>query len=242
MCHRFMGKRIGRPQPIEERKRENAEISDRAKALDENIVNLSPENSQKLANWLTERVHKCIHSAERSDALDRIKRYREAYEKGVQRTDARTEKGWHDYRSFEAASQADGIKGRIINVFTENPVVKIEGRNALGVRNAPATEKFVDYHHDENIKLGPKGDKIAGILSVEGHVVFYAPWLFEIKEKCPELREIQLYEMADATGRKERWVDVNSPEQVKMAAGDGFKQTDPPEFNVKEIEVTDIKS
>ena len=135
-------RRVGRPVLTKEDKNIQAEILDRAKPFAESIVNLNPEDKASLAEYLRKRVQSALQSQERSDAIDRIKQYREYYEKGVPRTDMQSSKGFHDYRSMDAAAQCDAMKGRIISVFTESPLIRFEGRNKRGVDNAPVTEKL----------------------------------------------------------------------------------------------------
>lgn len=223
-------KRVGGP-PSSKKKldQDQEDFSARAKELEESVIALSPEQQKDLAEWMASRVDAALNCEKRTEAVERIKDCREAYEKGVARTEIPMNNGYHDYRSFEAASATDGTKARLIGIFTSEPVIKIEGRNKIGVRNAPSVEKFLDHHHDQHAKLSKNGDLISDYLSKEGHAVLYSPWRFEMDSEYHDFVEKQYY----AVGSKKILVDLNDPDAVQKARGSGMQPIE--DYEVEEV-------
>jgi len=225
-------KRIGIPK---EEEIELAEVGARAEAIDKKIISLDDTQRKAMASWLWHRVDDAITSKIWQETKNRIQRMRANYEEGVPRTTVDF-KGAHDYRTFIAASQADGMRSRLIGVFTVDPIVKIEGRNEEGVKNARNAERFLDYHHDTNVGLPEKGDLISTYLTVEGHAVMYYPWRLVIEQNRPKMITKQVY----VDGDKEKLVNVASQIELSEAQAAGCVPKIPEEYEVIETKGPEV--
>lgn len=218
-----------------EEKAEIAEVSAKAKEIEERVISLTPEQQKDAADWLWVRVNDAMNSKVWTDTKDRIYRMRQYYEAGVPRTFTGMD-GSHDYRSWLAASQADAMKSRLLNIFAVDPIIRVEGRNEIGRANAQKVELFLDHHHDVQVDLAKKGDEICSYLPFEGHAVIYAPWVLQIDKEYISMEERQVY----VNGPQVRMVDINSPAETSKAEVDGFVAKDPPEFKVIEVKKPEI--
>lgn len=238
MAKKKPSKRLGVITVSQEKEHEAdlLEVSAKAAELDKAILKLNEENQKELGEWLSKRLTSAKNSKEWTETKDRIRRIRKAYEEGVQRTNTEM-KGSHDYRTWLAASQADSMKARLLNIFSVDPLVKLEGRNAQGRMNAPHMEQFLDYHHDVNVNLAAKGDEICGYITQEGHCVLYSPWTLQIDQDSIQFVEKQVFVDGD---KKERLVDLNSPIQVSAATADGFVAKSPPEYKVEDAIIPEV--
>lgn len=225
-------KRYGAPEAPKKEKidAELEELSAHAQQIEKQIITLNSEKLEEFSSWICERLNTAKKSKMWIDTKDRIKRMREYYESGVPRT-YREMKGAHDYRTMHSASLADGMKARIVGIFTQDPIARIEGRNEQGRLNQINTERLIDYHHDVNVHLPMKGDTICSYDVVEGHAVIYAPWRLEIDEEYCDFIEKQVY--WDGKG-KTRLVNIYDPKEVAEVTAAGMKPKEPPEFEVVE--------
>ena len=233
MPRKTKSKRLGDPEYeyTPEELAETKSTTEKARVIEETLVKMNLEQSKKMGKWLAVRVAAAKSSKEYQETQERIKQLRIDYEKGVARTNTEM-KGSHDYRSYLAAAQADGMRARLITLFTNTPVSKIEGRNQLGIANQINVETLLEYHHENNIQLPEKGDTICTYLAIEGHAVLYSPWCLEIDEESIKLKVEQLY---TNQRNQERWVDVNSPEEIKNALEEGYGAKTPVAYRVDEV-------
>ncbi len=230
-------KRIDAPVSREEEQHiDIVEISAKAESIDKAILKLNTEQQKIMGEWLAKRINNAKNSKKWTETKERIHQIREAYEDGVARTSTKME-GAHDYRTSLASSQSDAMVSRLLNLFSVDPLVKIEGRNEIGRSNAPLVEQFLDYHHDNNVHLSAKGGEICAYISHEGHCVIYSPWILEIDEESVTFVQKQVYVNGDGV---EKLVDINSQIEVSQAQANDFVAKDPPEYRVEDVVMPEV--
>jgi len=234
-------KRVGYKPPSTDPNKEKVDaelqdISERAKEIDSSLISLSTDQREELANWVNKRITRANNSIEWTETVKRIKEIRKEYLEGVPRSD-RPGNASHDYRSNLSASATDGLRSRLIGVFATDPVVRLEGRNEIGVKNQIVAERWLDYHHDVNIKLGGnRGELITTYVTLEGHCVMYAPYVLEIARDVPKLIQKKVY----VKGAEKLYVDLNSSVEINNATAQDYVPASPEQIEVIEIKGTEI--
>ena len=214
------------------------DLTDAAKyeAVHKVLLDLNPTEVKEMSAWLKLRIDDAKNSKVWRTTKENIVKYRAAYEDGVARTSTGMT-GAHDYRTKLAAAQTDGLVSRLLNIFSVDPLLKFEGRNPQGLQNAFNVEKFVDHHHDVNVRLSSRGDEISSTLGVEGHVVLYSPWILEIIKDKPTLVQKQTYQ--DGSG-KSFPIDMMDKVAVSKAKALGLVPKQPEAFVVTEEKKTTV--
>jgi hypothetical protein len=214
------------------------EASARAQKAEAVMIEMTSVQLKEFTTWIGARISAAYNSNVWKETWQRCLRMREYYERGVPRTDIKLENA-HDYRSMSASAMADGMRSRLITLYMEEPIIRIEGRNAQGRRNAPEAEMFMNYHNTKIIELPIKGDMTTGYLSVEGHAVWYSPWVFELDENHIDMIERRKYVHPET--QEIRWVDLDSQLDTQSAAQEGFRPIVPDEYEVMETKRPEVK-
>ena len=206
------------------------EVSSKAQQLKTSIVDLKIDQQQEVANWIGLRIQQAIDSDEWQKVYANIRTYRDFYENGVPRSEIGM-KGAHDYRSLLSSSATDGLRSRLIGVFAIDPIIRLEGRNKEGIKNQPTAERFIDYHHDVNLKLPVQGETLVSYLTIEGHAVMYCPYRLEIENEAVK----QITKKVYVLGNQRLLVNVNDKLEIANAETAGFVPKEPEEFEVEEV-------
>ena len=224
----------GPPEPmtaVQEAKDDLKDMTARAEAVESMMVEMGEKDQKIFTEWIGYRIDAAYNSNVWKETWQRCLRMREYYERGVPRTDIKLENA-HDYRSNLAASLADGMRSRLITLFMEDPIVRIEGRNRQGRINAPTAQDFLVYYNTKVIELPTIGSTTVGYLVTEGHCVWYTPWVFEVDEHNVEMVERQKY--INGKNGEFKWVDVNSPTERQAATQLDYRPLAPEEFDTVE--------